>query len=529
MRYWLLVPAAALLAACDNSPTAFDDDAQPTPGTLSLEKIGSYSGGGPAAAEITAFDPASRHLFVVNGPIGTVDVLDIANPAAPVLVSSILVTQFGAGANSVAIHGGVAAVAIEATNKTDPGTVAFYNAASLELISRVTVGALPDMVTFTPSGQYVLVANEGEPNDSYTVDPEGSISVIDVHDLENPVVRTATFSAYNGQIATLRASGIRIFGPNASVAQDLEPEYATVSADGATAYVTLQENNAMATVNIESATVTSITPFGFKSHREAGAALDVSDRDDFVVPNGPAVSIRNWPVLGMYQPDAIASYMVNGQTYLVTANEGDARDWAGLREEARVGSLVLDTAIFTDASCNGGPCSAASRLGRLTVTTQMGKNPVSGRYEALYTFGGRSFSIWTPSGERVWDSGDEFEVRTSTSAHAQFNASNTGNAMDDRSDNRGPEPEGIVLARFGAKTFAFIGLERTGGVMVYDISRPKGPSFVTYASSRAGAGGDLGPEGLTYVRAADSPNGKPLLVVGNEVSGTTVIFQINLR
>jgi hypothetical protein len=165
--------------------------------------------------------------------------------------------------------------------------------------------------------------------------------------------------------------------------------------------------------------------------------------------------------------------------------------------------------------------------GRLNVTSRMGNGPNG--FGGLYAFGARSFSIWNSRGEQVWDSGDQLEQRTTSLPNVQFNASNTDNALDDRSDNKGPEPEGVVVARFGRKTFAFIGLERTGGVMVYDVTTPTSPAFVTYASSRIGAGGDLGPEGLAVVAADDSPNGKPLLIVGNEVSGTTAIFQINLQ
>ena len=218
--------ALALLAgavACDDTPTSFEENGDPTPGTLTLEKIGGYNGGAVGAAEITAFDPASKHLFVVNGALGTVDVLDIANPAMPTLVSTINLSQFGSGANSVAIHDGVAAIAIEAAVKTSPGTVAFYNAASLQLISSVAVGSLPDMVTFTPNGNHVLVANEGEPNDAYTIDPEGSVSIIDVRNMAVPTVRTAGFASFNARVDALRASGVRIYGPNATVAQDLEP------------------------------------------------------------------------------------------------------------------------------------------------------------------------------------------------------------------------------------------------------------------------------------------------------------------
>jgi hypothetical protein len=534
MRRFNILAATALLgfAGCvDDTPTnpvadpAFSADAADrTPHSISLEKIATIDGGGLAAAEITAFDHVSKRLFIVNGALGTVDVADMKDPSAPVKIGTITVGQFGPSANSVAAHNGVIAVAVQAPVKTDPGTVAFYRATTLELISSVTTGALPDMVTFTHDGRYVLSANEGEPNDHYTVDPEGSVSIIDVHNINRPSVRTAGFAAYNGQLAALRSSGVRIFGPNATVAQDLEPEYVAVSDDDATAYVTLQENNALAVIDIASASVTRIVPLGYKDHSVARNGFDASDRDN-------AINIRTWPVYGMYQPDAIAAYTVAGQTFLVTANEGDTRAWEGtpgLNEESRVNALPLDPAVFTSTVC-GGACNANDRLGRLTVTNQHGRNPATGLYDRLFVFGTRSFSIWNSNGTQVYDSGNELELRTSALPMAPFNASHDNADFDNRSDNKGPEPEGVVLGRLGTKTFAFIGLERIGGVMVYDVSNPASPEFVTYVNTRTGTSGDLGPEGLTFVPAVHAPGKQPLLIVGNEISGTTAVFRIVLH
>lgn len=535
MRHSALVLLCALagLAACgtDHTPTApateptsaRADASDPTPGTIALRKIGSFAGGGLGAAEITAFDRVSQRLFVVNGALGTVDVLDLRDPTAPTKITSLAV---GGAANSVAADQNVVAVAVEGTPRTAPGSVVFFRATTLQRLGEVPVGALPDMLKFSPSGRLLVVANEGEPNDDYTIDPEGSVSIIDVTNINRPTVRTAGFEAFNGQEDALRAQGIRIFGPGASVAQDLEPEYVAIAPDERTAYVALQENNAFAVVDLASATVTRLVPLGFKDHSLAGNALDASDRDG--PTGGPSINIRNWPVLGMYQPDGIEAFEVGGQTYIVSANEGDARDYDGFSEEARVNSLPLDPAVFTNAVC-GGSCSSNARLGRLTVTNTLGRNPATGLFERLYAFGARSLSIWDAEGRLVWDSGSQLEQLTTSLGNVNFNASHDNNNLDDRSDNKGPEPEGVAVGRLGAKTFAFIGLERVGGIAVYDVSVPAAPQFVTYINSRTGTTGDLGPEGVIFVPARHSPNKAPLLIVGHEVSGTTAIYQIDLQ
>ena len=520
--------AASLVACVKDEFTGPVIAADPTPGGLAIEKIGSYAGGGVGAAEIVAYDPGTSRLFTVNGLLNSVDVLDISAPAAPTRVTTINVGAYGLSANSVAVANGVVAIAIEASVKTNPGKVVLYRTTDLSLLAVVPVGALPDMITFTPDGRTLLVANEGEPSSDYAIDPEGSVSVIDVTNPEAPTVRTAAFTAFNGQEATLRQSGVRIYGPGATAAKDFEPEYIAVAEDGAKAWVTLQENNAIATIDIPSATVTTVRALGFKNHALPENALDVSDRDGIV-------NIRSWPVFGMYQPDGIATYSVGGQVYLLTANEGDSRSWPavvgggpGLVEEARVSTLALNPVTFSDSVC-GGPCKADARLGRLTVTKSLGFNAVTGVYDSLFVLGARSFSVWNgTTGQLVWDSGSEFEQRTSNLASAPFNASHDNATFDDRSDNKGPEPEGITLGRFGTKTFAFVGFERIGGVMVYDVTIPTAPRYVTYLNSRSGTVGDLGPEGVLFIPAKDSPTRQPLLVTGNEVSGTTALYRIDL-
>ena len=603
--------AAAALAACggddDNTPVA-TPPAEATPKTLQLEKVGEYASGVyfESAAEIPAFDAASKRGFVVNAQKGAVDVIDMTDPAQPAHIGMIDATQLLAGAsiNSVAVHDGLVAVAVQAANKTDPGLLALYQASDLKLVGQAQVGALPDMLTFTPDGKTVLVANEGEPSDDYQTDPEGSISVVDVSTPAKPVVRTADFRAFNNQREALLAKGVRLFGPRASVAQDLEPEYIAVSADGKTAWATLQENNAFAIIDVANARVTDIVPLGYKDHGVEGQGLDASDTDK-------AANIRTWPgVFGMYLPDAMAAFQAEGKTWLITANEGDARAWGednaaywagdaskGFVEEFRVKHLInakgwsgragddlppqlnalakgglLNPAVFGYCGAEAGKpgeCRDDNALGRLTISWTQGyqtnadgtpklytaagvADPVNGdrlMYDKLYAYGTRSISIWDEKGQQVWDSGDameQFLASDSCKAGAArnipckdfFNSNHEeGNTLDNRSDNKGPEPEGVTVGRIGEKTFAFVGLERMGGVLVYDVSQPQAPVQVDYINTREDwttkdpstvKSGDLGPEGLAFIPAAKSPNGKPLLMVGNEVSGTTAIFQLNL-
>jgi 2',3'-cyclic-nucleotide 2'-phosphodiesterase/3'-nucleotidase/5'-nucleotidase len=508
-------------------PSAIDSGTTDSSGSgrpISLRFLGRFrQPGGDVAgtAEIVSYDPATRRLFVVNPTDGTVDVLDISAPSRPVRVARIDTKPYGAAANSVAVRNGVVAVAIEATDKQARGKAVFFDVNG-RFRAAVEVGALPDMITWSPDGAWVLVANEGEPNAAYTVDPEGSVSVIDlrygVQSLAQRNVRHATFSHLTpGQLDP----SVRVYGPSASVAQDFEPEYITVSADSRFAYVTLQENNAIAVVSIRDARVVDVMGLGFKDHSLSGNELDTSDRDG-------AIAINKHPVRGMYMPDAIASMPYNGRTLLFTASEGDTRDYDGFSEEARVGDLTLDPAAFPNAE----ELQAATNMGRLKVTNTKGDSDGDGDYDALYSFGTRSFSIWTDDGRLVYDSGSALERITAARLPDAFNADNEENdSFDGRSDDKGPEPEAIVIGKVGARTYAFVGLERIGGFVVYDVTRPTSPQFVQYVNGRNFAADtadalDLGPEGVLFISDRDSPTGKPLLVAAHEVSGSTTIYEI---
>jgi DNA-binding beta-propeller fold protein YncE len=577
-----------------------------------------------SAAEIVAFEPECQQIFTVNGMAKAVDVLDARDVSSLTKTGVLDLSGNGAFAdygspNSVAYSKGLIAVAVENAEKQSPGWVYFFQSADGGFVKRVVAGALPDMVTFTPDGGKALAANEGEPNADYSIDPEGSISIIAISDGEPADEATQLgFEAFNrgGPRADELPDGVRVFGNfgrtersvseridestlalrsaagieqghwvtispdpaaadgeplayqvasvsgtavtftrplddeatytpgdaadatklkvflhdgQSSVAQDLEPEYIAVSADSMTAFVTLQENNAVAVIDLVSNTITAIRALGAKDHSLPGNELDASDGDE-------AVNIRSWPVQGMYQPDAIATFAAGGETFLVTANEGDARAYDGFTEETAFrdvawgdadGAAIIEGADFSDKNGAGD-----------LVTTVTNDGDRDGIFESRRCFGGRSFSIWTADGEQVWDSGHDFAVITADRYGLQFNNDNkkTEDDKDGRSDAKGCEPEAVAVGRVGESTYAFIGLERMGGIMVYDISSPASPRFVEYVNNRditkqgkdfGDPDGDYGPEGFCFVPAEASPAGVPLLIVGSEVSGTTTVYRID--
>jgi hypothetical protein len=227
-------------------------------------------------------------------------------------------------------------------------------------------------------------------------------------------------------------------------------------------------------------------------------------------------------------PDAVASFSHDGETFLVTANEGDARDWPGYSDELRVNNedYVLDPAVFP----NAGTLKANANLGRLNVSTASGNLDDDSEFERIDVFGTRSMTIWTADGQRIWDSGDQIEQAVAAALPARFNSTNDANTFDDRSDNKGPEPEGVAVGVVDGRRLAFVGLERVGGLVVFDLTDPMSPAFVEYVTSRdfsadpTDGSTDSGPEVVTFVSAAESPSGRPLVLVSNEWSGSVAIF-----
>jgi hypothetical protein len=648
--------------------------------SLSTFKTGIFDDG---AMEIVAYNEFSQKLYAINGNAKAVDVFDISNPANIVKVDSLDISAYGDAPNSVAFYGDLIAIAVQANDFDANGKAVFYDTTGAFVVA-LEVGVLPDMITFNRDGTKVLVANEGQPDNDYTADPEGSVSIIDMtgslnqaavtkldfnsfnanydpairnfgpvnsfyEDFENTAdslnnlslvatsgdvsfyydefggdhfVKANSFASSSNTVAWLitpaqnltgldsayfsfysaknfsggdldilistdydaslhsnpaaatwdtltsqfilspgsytdtfsgRFSMHNYLAANVSFAfyyrgapgaggstawqiddlnleataprlsQNLEPEYISVSPDNSTAFVVCQENNAMAIIDLSTNTISSLKPLGFKDWSTGTNRLDASN-------TAGAINIRNWPVYGMYMPDAIKAFAVNGSNYVATANEGDARDYDAYSEEDRVKDLVLDPSAFPNAA----DLQQNDSLGRLKITTTLGDTDGDGDYDELYAYGGRSFSIWDDQLNLVWDSGDEFAQTLATLQPANFNSTNDDNSsLKSRSDDKGAEPEAIEIAEINGYTIAFIGLERMGGVMVYDISNPSSPSFISYfinrdfslAADDANAG-DLAPEDLKFIPADKSPNGQALLVSANEVSGTLSIYTV---
>ncbi|MFA0309562.1 choice-of-anchor I family protein [Vibrio splendidus] len=527
-----------------------------------------------SAAEIVSYDSCTDKLYVVNAQAQKVDVLSMDSDSAPTsegsidLQSAAVASGIDIGAaNSVSTHQGLVAVAIENADKQQNGIIALYRSDTLELITTYVAGALPDMVSFSKDGRYIASANEGEPNADYSIDPEGSVTLVDL--ASGPLQAKVTqidFKAFKqGQPRYAELTDkVRISAPNATVAQDLEPEYLTF-ADNGKLYVALQENNALAAIDVASAQVDAILGLGGKPWDTP--QLDASNKDkDKNIGN-----LQSYAMLeGLYMPDSITSYSVDGNTYIVTANEGDGREY-GIKTTQKLcedkgfewdGDDYQGTESYTtekdfciayvdevrgkklDVDANhplAGALKDNKQLARLKVIKPQGTLAADQKVQA---FGSRSFSIWDESGELVFDSGDDFARIVLEQDPENFNSTNDNNQSgDDRSDDKGVEPEAIEVAEINGKHYAFIGLERQGGIMVYDITQPKSASFISYLNNRDftqpvctkvdedgdcdndtynSKAGDLGPESIKYF----TRSGNHFIAVGNEVSGSSSVYRV---
>lgn len=483
---------------------SFEENAALTLERLNSVAIGAANKDG-GVAEIVSYNADTGEAYVVNGQDGLLYRLAVSETGLAIKDSKDmrgLVEGFAYGdMTSVAVDtvNDHIAVALQAAGYADNGRIVLLDY-DFNMIAAYETGVQPDMVTFTHNGRMILSANEGEPREGYgegTVDPTGSVSIVD---LVEDTVTTAGFEAFDA--AELAANGVLIGVVNGQMntaAADLEPEYIAVSPDDAKAYVSLQEANAIATVDLNSKTITSVRSMGFKDLSLEQNAIDLVEDKKYEAKTYPGA-------LGVYMPDAISVFAANGTSYLVTANEGDAREWGGYVNEAKAtltasdGSQAEKVRVL-DKGCTTVPDAAKE-----------------------YLYGGRSFAIYNADTmELVYESGNDFEAKTAVYLPSWFNCSNDNTDIDDRSAKKGPESESVTVGQIGSCTYAFIALERIGGVMVYDVTDPANASYVNYINTRDFSEAikeDVSPEGLCFL----SLNGKPMLLAACEVSGTVAAY-----
>jgi len=519
---------------------------------LNIVELGRYKTGAEfddGGTEISKYDIDSKRLFSTNGAEKVVDIIDLSNPNNPQKIGSIDLSNdwdsFG-GLNSVAVKNGIVVVAAENDNKGQKGMAMFYNTNGI-FQTKIEVGVLPDMVLFSPDGNKVVIANEAEPYvDSNNIirDPEGSISIINLS--KNNLANSTKMDVYFGGITDNKNTCLRtalqsseneaIHEDDRNIHHDFEPEYITISEDSTTAYVSLQENNGIAVVDIINGVLISVNGLGYKDHSMAGYGLDAKeDGKGFIEP----VNLRS-----LYMPDTIGSFLgKDGKTYILTANEGDSRELEDNDDKLLYADNSDDTKNntiedITVSSINKSDFPDINFLIDQGLTGTL-------TYDYLYLIGARSFSIWNSDNFSVpvFDSGNDFERIMLDKFPQYFNAADDDNDIDSRSPKSGPEPEALVIGKIGDKVLAFIGLEKFGGIMVYDVTVPVRAKFLNYISNRnfnvdpddlkddssldPTSAGDLGAEGMVFIPEKDSPNGKNLLVVCNEISGTITIYSID--
>lgn len=509
-----------------------------------LTKIGSYVSGHSnkdgGVAEIVSYDPVKNNAWVVNGTTGMLDILSMTDVTCGVseemtatsLDIRALVEEQAEGfaygdmtSVSISAQQGLVAVALQEEGYDKNGKVAILKTDGT-LAALLDAGCQPDMVTFTPDGSKILVANEGEPREGYgdgVVDPAGSVTVITVNG-QSPAdsqSNTITFDAFDGQRDALVEQGI-ILAKGAMPSVDFEPEY--IACDNNTAYVSMQEANAIAVLDLTEGVFTGVYSMGYKDLSAEENAIDL-------VEDG-AYAPKTYPdAVGAYMPDALALYTVGEETYLFTANEGDAREWG--KDETEYVNEEKE-----DLTASDGSVAEKVRVIDPSVTDGLpeGKSVL---------FGGRSFSAYRVDAgglTQVFDSQNDFEEKTQQYIPDYFNCSNDDNEYDSRSAKKGPEPESVTVGTVGDKTYAFVALERIGGIMMYDVTDPGSIVYENYINTRDFSEdpdladpesdpvvvlqSDFAPEGLCFISSEDSPSSTPILLAAFEVSGTVAAYAV---
>jgi hypothetical protein len=539
----IAVLTASALFAAGQLPAQADE------ATVKITEISSItSGDGEGSAEIATYHAGSKRIFATNGVKNTIDIFDISDVANPTKVGSVALSPYGNDVTSVAAGKDVVVAVVNVSDKfsatgvptTTNGKIVVFDTAGKVLSSPDVLGVLPDSVSFAPNGTTALVAIEAQPvcakddpataakeDADYTKasDPVGGVTVVDLSDPAAPVLKFAGFDQFT--VSEMRAKGIAVSSVVNNVSKDFEPEFAT-AIDNEFAYVTIQEANAIGKLNIQTATFESITR-AFES-KVSQVARDTSDRDAGAGP-------RYYPnVVGASQPDAIAGFKMGSGNYFITANEGDAREYTCLNDDLRAASLKVDPRRFADWKT----LSGSAALGRAKVNPNNGDRDGDGDIDTIHLRGSNSMTMYR-NGLPIWDSAELLDkIQTTAFGVANINGSHslssdkaTMNYVgQDRSDDKGSEPEGVAVGMVGDRRIAVLGLERMTALAVFDITQPRIPVFIEWLQmlpTKATPAKDVkywSPEGIVFVPADKSPSGKALIITSYELSGSLSIHQI---
>ena len=540
---------ATLAGAAMIAPIAFSLPAQADPANFDIELLATIdSGSGEGGAEIPTFHFRSERLFTTNGAENRIDVYDLSDPADPEFMKSVSLDEYGDGITSVAAgrKSIVAAVEVDPTFASD-GTPTVNSGVLVvmdtdgDVVSSIELdGVLPDSVTFAKDETTALVAIEAEPvcaadnpatadvdesaDFSLANDPEGQVVIVDLSDPANPTKKNVDFSGFTA--AEAAAAGLVVSTVQTDFAKDVEPEY-VAAIDNNTAYATLQEANGIAEIDLNTATVTQIFSAGQVDRAVVG--LDASNRDD----DDNLETFDN--VVGLNQPDTIATFAIHMDNYFITANEGDAREYDCIDDDDRAADLTLDPTAFPTAA----DLQLDENLGRAKVDSNFGDTDGDGDYDQIGLRGGRSMTIFK-NGELLFDTEELIAtemkkiVGDDILMNGQFEIDGENVVYDasSRADDKGGEPEGVAIGTTGERRVAVLGLERFSALLFFDITDPAAPTLISWEQMQPIADTPLSeskawsPEGIVFVPSWQSPNGKPLVITSYEMSGTLSIHQI---
>ena len=540
---------ATLAGAAMIAPIAFSLPAQADPANFDIELLATIdSGSGEGGAEIPTFHFRSERLFTTNGAENRIDVYDLSDPADPEFMKSVSLDEYGDGITSVAAgrKSIVAAVEVDPTFASD-GTPTVNSGVLVvmdtdgDVVSSIELdGVLPDSVTFAKDETTALVAIEAEPvcaadnpatadvdesaDFSLANDPEGQVVIVDLSDPANPTKKNVDFSGFTA--AEAAAAGLVVSTVQTDFAKDVEPEY-VAAIDNNTAYATLQEANGIAEIDLNTATVTQIFSAGQVDRAVVG--LDASNRDD----DDNLETFDN--VVGLNQPDTLATFAIHMDNYFITANEGDAREYDCIDDDDRAADLTLDPTAFPTAA----DLQLDENLGRAKVDSNFGDTDGDGDYDQIGLRGGRSMTIFK-NGELLFDTEELIAtemkkiVGDDILMNGQFEIDGENVVYDasSRADDKGGEPEGVAIGTTGERRVAVLGLERFSALLFFDITDPAAPTLISWEQMQPIADTPLSeskawsPEGIVFVPSWQSPNGKPLVITSYEMSGTLSIHQI---